>query len=74
MTRAVEILDAAYDGREWIAGDDVSVADLLMGPIVHGVGMFPEGKAALDNCANLTRAFDAIEKRDSYQKATPPPS
>lgn len=69
MQRDVARLDAAYSGREWIAGDALSLADLFVAPVAQTVGMFPEGKAALAAAPNLARAYAALERRPSFVRA-----
>jgi len=59
-------LDAAYAKDTYIAGDAVSLADLLVAPIVQTVGMFPEGQQALAKTPNLARAYALLAKRDSF--------
>lgn len=69
MERDVARLDAAYTGRDWIAGDTLSLADLFVAPIVHTTSMFPEGQAALQKAPALSRAYAALERRESFIKA-----
>ena len=66
MERHVALLDAAYADRTWIAGDTISLADLLVAPIVQTVAMFPEGKVAVGKAANLSRAHENLQRRRSY--------
>jgi glutathione S-transferase len=66
MQRDLARLDAAYAGGGWIAGDALSLADLLVAPIVQTVAMFPEGKAALADARHLTRAYDQLAGRASF--------
>jgi glutathione S-transferase len=72
LTRDLELLDAAYADSEWIAGDALSLGDLFVAPYVQTVAMFPEAAAVLERCRNLSRAFAALQARDSYARATPP--
>lgn len=66
MRQGLARLDRAYAGRAWLAGDALSLADLFVAPIVQTLGMFPEGKAALDGAAELRRAYDALTRRPSF--------
>lgn len=68
MERDVGFLDAAYAKSRWIAGETLSLADLLVAPIVQTVCMFPEGKAVLARSRHLSRAFDELRVRDSFTK------
>lgn len=65
------LLDAAYAGRDWLAGDALSLADIFMAPIVATVGMFPEGRTVLDRCKNVQRVMSAIDARPAYRAAQP---
>ncbi|MEO8704207.1 MAG: glutathione S-transferase family protein [Kofleriaceae bacterium] len=69
MQRDLARLDAAYAGGAWIAGDTISLADLLVAPIVQTVAMFPEGTAALATAPQLSRAFADLQRRDSFTQA-----
>jgi glutathione S-transferase len=69
MQRDVARLDAAYTGRSWISGESLSLADFFVAPIVQTLSMFPEGQAALAGAPELSRAYAALEQRDSFRKA-----
>ena len=66
-------LEAALgDDSPWIVGNAVSAADLLMGPLLIGLAIFPEGKrmmAGLPRCARLVRALMAMP---AFTAAAPP--
>lgn len=66
MRRDLELLDAGYADKEYLAGAELSLADLFVAPIVATVGMFPEGQAALATTKHLARAFDSLRKRPSF--------
>jgi len=72
MPKQLGLLDNAYGPRNTLAGDTVTLADVLLAPIVFYLGMFPESKAALANVPNVRRAHDWIAQRESF-KATMPP-
>ncbi len=72
MKTHFSILDAAYDGRDFLVGDQPSIPDLLMAPIVFYVQNMPDGKEVLAPFANVRRAHSAIAERESF-KATMPP-
>jgi glutathione S-transferase len=69
MQRDVAVLDGAYAGGAWIAGDALSLVDLFVAPIVQTISMFPEGQAALAKAHHLSRANEQLAKRDSFAKA-----
>lgn len=66
MQDGVKLLDGAYDGRDWIA-NSFSLADLLLGPILQTISMFPEGKEALGNAKNLAGAYERMRGRKSAE-------
>jgi glutathione S-transferase len=68
----LEALDRAYGSGNVLVGDAVSMADLLLAPIVFYLGMFPEGKSLLAGVPNVTRAHAWMAERPSF-KATMPP-
>lgn len=67
-----ETLDAALDGRDVIAGDDISIADILMAPPLHLVGCMPGGTAFFDGLENLGRWWTAISERPSFKDTFAP--
>lgn len=47
LAAALTLLDNALDGRDWIAGDAISLADIALGPIVNRCIAFPVELPAL---------------------------
>lgn len=68
----LEILERKLEDRTYLAGDRVSIADLLLAPVTHYVGNAPGGLALFDGLPNLGRWWEAVSGRDSF-KATYPP-
>jgi glutathione S-transferase len=68
LERDVAKLDAAYAGRDHLAGGALSLADLFVAPIVQTISMFPEGQRALSGATHLARAYDKLRARDSFAK------
>jgi len=71
IERLLAALDKTYDRRPFLVGDQVTMADLFLAPIVFYLGMFPESKAFLAKFSNVSRAHAGIAERESY-KATMP--
>jgi glutathione S-transferase len=67
MVGLLAILDGALAGRTWLAGDEFTVADIAMGPIVKRCLGFP---IALPALANLKAWQARIDARPAFQKAT----
>jgi len=67
----LEVFDRAYGLRNTLAGDTVTIADLLLAPIVFYLGKYPESQALLAGVPNVTRAHAWMAERPSF-KATAP--
>ena len=65
------VLDHAYGQRNLLVGDTVTLADLLLAPIVFYLGMFPESKALLATAPNVSRAHAAMAERESFKTTAP---
>ena len=61
----LSILDKSM--KTWVAGDEMSIADICLGPIVTRCLKFPVELPAL---ANLKRWDAAINSREAFKKAT----
>ncbi len=72
MPKQLALLDDAYGARNTLAGDTVTLADLLLAPIVCYLAMFPEARAALADVPNVRRAHDWIAQRESFTATMPP--
>ena len=64
--RLLEVLDARLDGREWLVGDDMSVADIATYPWARA---YPWAKVSIDGLDRLKAWFDRIDARPAVQKA-----
>jgi glutathione S-transferase len=53
--------------KKWVAGDEMSIADMCLGPIVHRCLRFP---IELPDLPNLQRWDAAISSRAAFKKAT----
>lgn len=71
IREAMLIMDEQLDGRTWLAGDDVSIADLLYAPALSYVGQMPDGMEAFEGCTNLYRWWEAVSSRDSFTATVP---
>jgi glutathione S-transferase len=61
----LSILDKSM--KKWVAGDEMTIADFCLGPIVHRCVRFP---IELPELANLQRWDAAISSRQAFKKAT----
>jgi glutathione S-transferase len=67
-------LDAAIGDRDFVVGDALSLADVIMAPMVNYVGAMPEGKELLAASPGLRRAMEKLTQRPSFLAATQPPA
>ena len=72
LKRDLRLIDKGLEGKEWLAGKTLSLADLFVAPILGYVSMFPEGQATLAECPNMKRVGAAMTARPSYVKTAPP--
>ncbi len=70
-TTSVEALEALIDGKDFFAGNALSLADLHVAPIYDYFSQTPEGETALSGTPNLRRWWAAISERASVQKTKP---
>lgn len=66
-------INKTLEQRPYLAGGDISLADLYLAPILHWVEATPEGKAALPKHAALGRWYQKIGERSSCRDTVPPP-
>jgi glutathione S-transferase len=67
----LDVFDSAYGPRNLLSGDTVTLADLLLAPIVSYLGMFPESKAMLAAAPNVSRAHAAMGERENFKTTVP---
>lgn len=70
--RQLDILELAYGGHDFLAGEAPSLADLLLAPIVFYLRAMPEGKALVEARAGVLRAHEAMAARPSFSATLPP--
>jgi GST-like protein len=64
--RLLEVLDTRLEGREWIAADDYTIADMATYPWARA---FAWAKVSVDGLPNLQAWFDRIDARPAVQTA-----
>ncbi|MCB9762397.1 MAG: glutathione S-transferase family protein [Alphaproteobacteria bacterium] len=60
------LIDGLVGDSAWLAGDQLSLADLTMAPVLAYVAGIPEGAAMMAACPNLSRVYGAISARESF--------
>ncbi len=68
--RLLAVLDARLEGRQWIMGDEYTIADIATFPWVRNlVGFYGAGELVeFDKFANVKRVLDAFVKRPAVEK------
>jgi glutathione S-transferase len=56
-----------------LAGNQYTLADINVLPILFYVNRFPEGNAALKSTKNLSTYFERHSARPSFKATVPPP-
>lgn len=64
----MQIMDKELEGRTWLAGDGISIADMFFAPALSYVGNTPGGMEIFDSCENLGRWWQSVTARESYQQ------
>lgn len=72
MPRQLAALDAAYGAGDWLAGGALSMADLLLAPILAYVEAMPDGARLLTAAPNVQRAQRLMRARASFIATEPP--
>jgi glutathione S-transferase len=71
VKRDFELLDRAVGDSGYLVGDELTLGDLFIVPVVTTTMMFPEGKEIVGGCRNLSRVVGEIAQRDAFQAAQP---
>jgi GST-like protein len=64
--RLLEVLNTRLEGRDWLAGDAYSIADIATYPWARA---YPWAKVSIDGLDHLKAWFDRIDARPAVQKA-----
>jgi len=68
---SVAALEKLIDGNDYLAGDRLSLADLLLIPVYDYIAQTPEGQTLLAKAPNLQRWWDKVRTRPSVEKTRP---
>ena len=68
---ALGALEQLIDGNRYLAGERLSLADLLLIPIYDYVRQTPEGEKLLQATPNLRRWWDEVRTRPTVEKTKP---
>jgi glutathione S-transferase len=67
----VRALEKLIDGNAYLAGDRLSLADLLLIPVYDYFAHTPEGEKLLASAPNLRRWWDSVRTRESVARTRP---
>lgn len=69
VNRIMRVLDTRLEGRDYLAGDEFSIADMAVAPWIRLCGLHPACKdLTLDANANLKNWWDRVVARPAVQK------
>jgi glutathione S-transferase len=71
IAQQLAIFDAAYGEKNFLAGANLSLADLFLAPILAYVAAMPEGAALMQAAPNVARAQAAMRERASFRQTEP---
>ncbi len=73
VRKQISILDKAVATTGFLVGDEITLADLNLLPVLDRVRLAPEGAEALAAATHLSRYLDTHGQRASFQRTLPPP-
>ncbi|MEM9072776.1 MAG: glutathione S-transferase family protein [Myxococcota bacterium] len=71
IAKSTTLLNARLQGRKFLAGDALSLADLMVLPIIATLSDMPTSDATLKDVPHLKRWFSAMAERESFKKVQP---
>jgi len=74
VQRDLELLDKALEGRNFIAGDQLSLADLFWGPVAVALPQLPHTAPIAGQCKNIGPWLGRLMERKSAEFLLPPQS
>jgi len=69
-----KILDDALEGRDYIAGDSISLADIIIMPMLIAAYQFPEGQEVMKDCHNIGALYQRLAARPSFAETALKPA
>jgi glutathione S-transferase len=68
----LQLADQTLEKTPYLVGEQLTLADLFLAPILFWLEKTPEGQAALPKYDALARWYKAISQRQSFQATIPP--
>lgn len=72
VKQRIMVLDRALAGRDYLAGDQFSIADMFICPIMTYLSKMPEASEIFAECQNIGRAGAKVTERPSFTATLPP--
>jgi glutathione S-transferase len=69
----IQLLDKAVAKTGYLAGDQLTFADLNLMPILYYIKQFPEGAEAMAGAKHLSAYYERNAARPSFKDTVPPP-
>lgn len=68
--RLLQVLDKHLEGRDWVMGDEYTIADIAIFPWIRNlIGFYEAGElVGIDDFSNVKRSLDAFVARPAVQK------
>ena len=71
IRKGLSVLETGYGPRDYLVGDKLSLADLILAPAVAFLGAFPESADLLAGYPNVRRAHATMTARPSFAATKP---
>ena len=71
VKQCLDLLDEGIGDSPWFVGNELSIADLFVAPVISSVARLPEAAAILEDKKNLKRFMNNVEKREAWQSVQP---
>ena len=72
IEKQLDVAEKTLAESEFLAGSQLTLADLFMVPIIFYVGLPPEGAKLCGKCKSVNRWLEAMSTRESFKKTAPP--
>ncbi|MEM6954903.1 MAG: glutathione S-transferase family protein [Myxococcota bacterium] len=67
IVQVTNLLNARLEGREFLAGFELSLADLMVVPIIFTLSTMPTADATLNDVPHLMRWLASLSERESFK-------
>ena len=72
MEKIISVINGQLEKQDYLAGL-FTVADIFFGPLLHYVGLFPEGARMIAAHPRVSAYFARLQARDAFKATFPPP-